>query len=106
LSLIQARQFEADLLRRRIAWICLLMVLVFSGLEATHAHSDLAGASSTPCVICVSAHAQAPSSTVQLLPIQVTVEVLITPFAVQGSSLANLLEIFTRPPPSGFSQFS
>jgi hypothetical protein len=103
---IDARQFEANLLRRWIAWTCLLLILVFSGLEATHAHSDLPSTSSTPCLICLSAHAKAPASTVQLLPVLFTVEALVTASAVQEISLAKLLALFTRPPPSCFSQFS
>ncbi|HEV3317537.1 MAG TPA: hypothetical protein VG488_11225 [Candidatus Angelobacter sp.] len=100
LDLVEARQFGAGALRRWIAWTCLLLVLVFSGLEATHAHSSLQRSSDTPCMICVSARAQAPAVVVDALPVLLAIAIVALPYEVQGNSLASRLELFIRPPPS------
>ena len=100
LDLMDAHQFEANFLRRAMAWICLLLVLVFSGLEAGHAHFDFSRNSGTPCVICVSVHAQSPSVVVDALPVLVTAIIIAVPNEIQGNSLAGSLRLFIRPPPS------
>jgi len=97
---VSANKFEASLLRRWIASACLLLVLVFSGLEASHAHSDLRKSSSIPCVVCVSAQAQAPTLAMDALPVLLAVATLAIPDQVQASSLADRLELFIRPPPA------
>jgi hypothetical protein len=79
-----------------------LLVVVFSGLETTHAHSDLPRASDTPCLICLALHVNAPAVTVHPLPVLFAVAIIAIPYEIQGNGLAGRLELFTRPPPSCF----
>src|ERR1700758_1511682 len=67
--------------RRWIALACLCLVLIFVGLETTHAppSGDLARGSS-PCAICIAVHANAPALTAHSLPVLFTVERLTVLF--------------------------
>src|SRR5437899_871370 len=68
-SVIRKSQFEIGQLKRLIALSCILMALVMTGLEATHAHSDAAVSSnSRPCAICISIHTNAPTVIFHSLP--------------------------------------
>ncbi len=93
-------QFETSSLVRVIALFCVLLALVMTGVEAMHAHSENAlSANSAPCAICLSAHAKAPTVTVQLLPLVYTVETVAVPYESQGKSAISDLTLFIRPPP-------
>jgi len=92
------RQFGSDF-PRWVALVCLLLVIALSSLEAIHAHSDRSTTAGPPCLICLSAHAKTPASTVRLLPVLVRVEVLAAPSDAREDSLAARLELFSRPPP-------
>src|ERR1700748_2089916 len=93
-------QFEKSSLVRVIALFCVLLALVMTGVEAMHAHSESAlSTNSAPCAICLSAHAKAPTVTVQLLPLVYTVETVAVPYKSQGKSAVSVLTLFIRPPP-------
>lgn len=86
---------------RLIAMVCIVLVLFVAGLEATHSHSDAAVArNSSPCVICLSVHANAPTVTVYLLLIFHSVEAFTVPYETQGKSAISELSLFIRPPPA------
>lgn len=86
---------------RWLAVICVLLLLVFAGLEATHAHAEgpLSGSSSS-CALCVSAHANVLAVTFVPLPALLIVEAVHVPFHAQVRGLARELRLFIRPPPS------
>jgi hypothetical protein len=99
---MQARssQFETRKLMRVIALLCIVLALFVAGLEATHSHSDAAVAqNSSPCVICLSVHANAPTVTVYLLLVFHSVEAFTVPYETQGKSVISELSLFIRPPP-------
>ena len=94
-------QFETRKLMRLIAMVCIVLVLFVAGLEATHSHSDAAAArNSSPCVICLSVHANAPTVTVFLLLVFHSVEAFTVPYETQGKSAISELSLFIRPPPA------
>ncbi len=93
-------QFESRKLMRLIALVCIVLALFVAGLEATHSHSEAAVArNSSPCVICLSVHANAPTVTVYLLLVFHSVEALTVPYETQGKSAISELSLFIRPPP-------
>jgi hypothetical protein len=94
-------QFESRKLMRLIAMVCIVLALFVAGLEATHSHVDGAVArNSSPCVICLSVHANAPTVTVYLLLVFHSVEAFTIPFETQGKSAISELSLFIRPPPA------
>ena len=94
-------QFETRKLMRLIAMVCIVLALFVAGLEATHSHSDSAVArNSSPCVICLSVHANAPTVTVYLLRVFHSVEAFTVPYETQGKSAISELSLFIRPPPA------
>ncbi|HZD93669.1 MAG TPA: hypothetical protein VE133_05400 [Candidatus Sulfotelmatobacter sp.] len=97
---IRTAQFEKGKLLRLLAWSCIVLVILISGLEAMHAHSDVAvSRNSSPCAICLSAHANAPTVTVHVLPQLHTVEAVAVPDQSEGKSTVSELRLFIRPPP-------
>ena len=94
-------QFEHRKLTRLIALLCIVLALFVAGLEATHSHSDAAVAqNSSPCVICLSVHANAPTVTVYLLLVFHSVEAFTVPYETQGKSAISELSLFIRPHPA------
>jgi len=94
-------QFEAGRLMRFVARCCIVLVLFIAGLEAVHSHSDAVVArNSAPCAICISAHANAPTVTVHLLPTLHAVESISVLYTSEGKSAISELRLFIRPPPS------
>jgi hypothetical protein len=94
-------QFETRKLMRPMALVCIVLALFVAGLEATHSHSDAAIArNSSPCVICLSVHANAPTVTVYLLLVFHSVEAFTVPYETQGKSAISELSLFIRPPPA------
>jgi len=94
-------QLESNRLARFIALGCIFLALVMTGVEATHAHSEVAlSRNSAPCAICLSAHAKAPTITVQFLPLVYAVETVAVAYELEGKSTAPELSLFIRPPPS------
>ena len=100
LRAVSKDQFETGRWMRVIALVCVLLALVMTGVEAMHSHSESAlSANSAPCAICLSAHAKAPTVTVQLLPLVYTVETVAVPYKSEGKSAVSVLALFIRPPP-------
>jgi hypothetical protein len=94
-------QLETSRLMRFAAMSCIVLALLMVGLEATHSHSDAAVArNSSPCVICLSAHANAPTVTVYTLLVFHAVEGLTLPYESEGKSTVSDLSLFIRPPPA------
>jgi hypothetical protein len=94
-------QFEHRKLMRLLAMVCIVLALFVAGLEATHCHSDGAVArNSSPCAICLSVHANAPTVTVYLLLVFHSVEAFTVPYETQGKSAISELSLFIRPPPA------
>jgi hypothetical protein len=92
---------SATFWRLWIASGCVLLVLVFAGLEATHSHFDARRAqNSAPCAFCVSVHANTPVITVHPLPTLREVEIVAIPLQTEGKSAAPELTFFIRPPPA------
>lgn len=83
-----------------VAVVCLVLVLLFVGLETTHAHpsGDLARGSSS-CSICVAVHANAPALTAHALPVIFTVERMTVLFRAERKGTTQDLTLFIRPPP-------
>jgi hypothetical protein len=56
-------QFGSSSLQRWINVSCLALVLVFTAVEAVHAHPsrDISRHSGNSCLICISAHSNAPA---------------------------------------------
>lgn len=87
-------------LLRWTAFACVFLVLLLAGVEATHAHSEVASVRSSPCAICLSVHANAPAITLHLLPTLSALEALVQPSLMQGHGIQTEISLFTRPPPS------
>lgn len=85
---------------RYIALICVLLLLVFAGLEATHAHADGKVQASSSCAICVSAHASAPALSANPLPTLRPLATIAIQFETERPSTALRLTFFIRPPPA------
>jgi hypothetical protein len=101
MKVVRQGQLESGNLMRMIAMICVLLALLMTGVEATHAHSDASVTSnSSPCAICLSAHAKAPAITIQFLPIIYAMETVAISHESQGKSAAPELSLFIRPPPA------
>jgi hypothetical protein len=87
-------------MRRFTAFLCILLFLVFAGLEATHSHPEgTFDGSSGHCAICVSVHANAPIATVHALPVLLALEIVSVPLDTHGHSALRELSLFIRPPP-------
>jgi hypothetical protein len=99
--LVGATQVESRKLMRLIAMVCIVLALFVAGLEATHSHSEAAVTqNSSPCVICLSVHANTPTVTVYLLLVFHSVEAFTVPYETQGKSAISELSLFIRPPPA------
>jgi hypothetical protein len=99
--LLGTTQVESRKLMRLIAMVCIVLALFVAGLEATHSHSEAAVArNSSPCVICLSVHANAPTVTVYLLLVFHSVEAFTVPYETEGKSAISELSLFIRPPPA------
>jgi hypothetical protein len=99
--LVGTTQVESRKLMRLIALLCIVLALFVAGLEATHSHSEAAVAqNSSPCVICLSVHANAPTVTVYLLLVFHSVEAFTVPYETEGKSAISELSLFIRPPPA------
>ena len=99
--LLGTTQVESRKVMRFIALLCIVLALFVAGLEATHSHSDAAVAqNSSPCVICLSVHANAPTVTVYLLLVFHSVEAFTVPYETKGKSAISELSLFIRPPPA------
>jgi hypothetical protein len=85
---------------RWLALVCVVLLLIFTAVEATHAHSEAALGSSSSCALCVSVHANALPITVHSLPSPLVVEVVPISFHTEVRGLTRELSIFIRPPPS------
>lgn len=101
MQVVHQGQLETGKMVRTVAVICVLLALLMTGIEATHAHSEASKATnSAPCAICLSAQAKAPSITAQILPLIYVVESFTVPYISEGKSVAPELSLFIRPPPS------
>lgn len=94
-------QPEFSSLMRVAALCCIALALFMSGLEAMHAHTDFAASTnSSPCVICLSIHVNAPTVSVQVLPHFHAIEAIAIPYQSEGKSAISDLTLFIRPPPA------
>jgi len=85
---------------RWIAFACLLLALLMTGLEATHVHSDSALKQHAACAICFTVQANAPALTFHFLPALHTLEIVAIAPRTEGKSASSELRLFIRPPPS------
>jgi hypothetical protein len=99
-KLFSIAQFEPGPFRRWLTLVCVMLVLCFSAIEATHSHPEaqITG-SGTHCVICISVHGSAPAATFHLNGIALTVISVTTPLRIVGTASAPEISLFTRPPP-------
>ncbi|MGE5324744.1 MAG: hypothetical protein ACM3SW_17895 [Actinomycetota bacterium] len=93
-------QREASFLKRLAALGCISLVLWLAGLEALHAHHEVASVRSTPCAICLSVHANAPAVTLLALPTLAELEILAAPSLIESHGIQREISLFTRPPPA------
>jgi hypothetical protein len=101
MPVVHQGQLETGKMMRMVAVICVLLALLMTGVEATHAHSEASAArNSAPCAVCLSAQAKAPTITAQFLPLIYVVESFTVPYISKGKSVAPELSLFIRPPPS------
>jgi hypothetical protein len=84
---------------RYVALICVLLLLVFAGLEATHAHAG-GKVQASSCAMCVSAHASAPALAANPLPTLRPLARIAVQFETERPSTALRLTFFIRPPPA------
>lgn len=98
--LIENNQFEAGRLKRCLVFCGLLLILVFAGIEAMHAHPDgnLSGQSGH-CALCITVHANATAVTFHPLPALRAVAMIAVPVLDQGQGVGTELSLFIRPPP-------
>jgi len=89
---------------RIVALSCVVLLMFIAGAEAVHNHSDAAARSSAPCMICVTAHAKAPTLAIHLLPTLHAVESIAVLSESEGKSAISELQLFIRPPPSSIEQ--
>jgi hypothetical protein len=82
-----------------VAVACVLMALLFAGLEATHVHGAAGTGNAGPCVVCVSAHSNAPTVAVTAVPVILTVEIVAIQYEIEANSITSVLALFIRPPP-------
>ncbi len=93
-------QFEKSLLLRFTAVACILLVLVFSGLEATHSHPHARMASgSGNCAVCVGLHNNAVAPTLHAMPTLLTVAIVAVAPQLQVQGIGKEISLFIRPPP-------
>jgi hypothetical protein len=92
------KRFQLDT-GRRVALVCVLLLLMFAVVEATHAHAD-GKVQAAPCAICVSAHANAPAITVHVLPVLQALATTAVPFQTEGKTTVLGSDLFIRPPPA------
>jgi len=88
---------------RIVALSCVVLLMFIAGAEAVHNHSD-ATRSSAPCMICVTAHAKAPTLAIHLLPVLHAVASIAVLPESEGKSAISELQLFIRPPPSSIEQ--
>jgi hypothetical protein len=99
--LTEARQLGKRALPRCIAVACILIALLFAGLEATHIHGAArSGNAGSPCAVCISAHANAPLAAPQSIPVILTSALLVVPYDVDVKGVPVELTLFIRPPPT------
>jgi hypothetical protein len=96
---ITNQQRGTSFFKRLTALACISLVLLLAGLEATHAHSDVANVRSSPCAICLSVHANAPAVTLLLMPTLSALATLVTPSLIEGHGIQPEISLFIRPPP-------
>jgi hypothetical protein len=87
------------MLRCWAALTCIVLVLLLSAIEATHAHSDVSSVRSSPCAICLSVHGNAPAITYHPLPTLSALETLALPAVAESHGILQELSLFIRPPP-------
>ncbi|HEX5433680.1 MAG TPA: hypothetical protein VFY05_05545, partial [Candidatus Angelobacter sp.] len=92
-------QGEAIFFKRLAGLLCIALVLWLAGLEALHAHHEVANVRSTPCAICLSVHANAPAITLLALPTLSELEILVAPSLIESYGIQTEISLFTRPPP-------
>jgi hypothetical protein len=85
--------------KRAIAILCMFLVVLFTAVEATHAHSSSTVSAGSGCAICVSVHANAPAISYYSLLTAFQVEFLPSPYEVEGKDFSRELSLFIRPPP-------
>jgi len=101
MQLLNSRQLGIRTPVRLIALGCVALLLFVAGAEAVHNHTNAAVArNSAPCVICVTAHAKAPTVTVYLPQVFHVLEARTVPYESQGKSAISELSLFIRPPPT------
>ena len=95
-------RLDAGRVQRWTSAACLFLVLVFAAFEAVHVHSGsgVVPESNTPCLICISAHANSPVIVVSFVAVLFAIEIVPFSYEVHGNSTASRLELFSRPPPS------
>jgi hypothetical protein len=94
-------QLESGKFQRRVALTGILLALLLTGLEATHAHSDAAVSRiSAPCAICLSVQANAPAATFHFLPALYPVATVAVAYPMEAKGTGAELRLFIRPPPS------
>lgn len=104
MSGLTAHQFGARPAIRIVALSCVALLLFIAGAEAVHNHSDVAARNSAPCMICVTAHAKAPTLTIHLLPVLHAVESIAALPETEGKSAISELRLIIRPPPGPLQQ--
>src|ERR1700724_2113286 len=85
--IVHETQLEAGGLRHWVALSIILLLLVFSGLEATHTHATASGNSSR-CAVCISLHGSAPAVAVHPLPVLSVVTIVAARHQPQRQSAA------------------
>lgn len=95
-------QSDASRLWRCTALLAVFLMLAFSVVEVTHAHSSATaqGRSGSACAICVSAHSNAPAATFQPLTVLLAVATVAVAPESHGTSVSPQLKLFIRPPPA------
>jgi hypothetical protein len=98
---LTAQHFGVKPAMRIVALSCVALLLFIAGAEAVHNHSDGAvPRNSAPCMICVTAHAKAPTLAIHLLPTLHAVESIAVLPETEGKSAISDLRLFIRPPPT------
>jgi len=94
-------QSDASRLWRYTALLVVFLMVAFSVVEVTHAHSATTPQGrSGACVICVSAHSNAPAASFQPSTVLLAIATIAVFYESSSIAVSPQFKLFIRPPPA------
>ena len=88
-------------MQRVAALVCILLMLLFAGMEAVHSHSQTASAtSSNICLLCASAQTTAPMAGMVWQMLLIAIGTIAIAREIKRQPQLAGLQLFIRPPPA------